>query len=221
MIKLEYNDIKIELKSTKIIAAIRNYKAHAEEMNVSLPEEPDFFLKPPSSLIGNNGVVILPKISNRVDYEVELAVIMKNKCHNISLEEVSENILGYSVFVDVTARDLQAKSRNSGMPWSISKGFDTFAPIGPKIVDEKNIDTSNLDIWLKVNSEYKQHSNTSNMIFSVEELVSFISKIMTLQPMDIIATGTPEGVGQINDGDIIEAGVDGIGVLKFSAKEEI
>lgn len=221
MIELEFNDNKIELKSTKIIAAARNYKAHAKEMNVSLPEEPEFFLKPPSSLINNNGVVILPKMSNHVDYEVELAVIMKNKCHNISIGEVNENILGYSVFVDVTARDLQEKSRVSGMPWSISKGFDTFAPIGPRIVDEKNIDTGDLDIWLKVNGEYKQHSNTGDMIFSVEELISFISKIMTLQPMDIIATGTPDGVGQINDGDIIEAGIDGIGILKFSAKKEI
>ena len=187
----------------------------------SLPEEPEFFLKPPSSLIGNNGMVILPKMSNRVDYEVELAVIMKNKCHNISMDEVSEHVLGYSVIVDITARDLQTKSRDSGMPWSISKGFDTFAPIGPRIVDKKNIDTSNLDIWLKVNGEYKQHSNTGDMIFTVVELISFISKIMTLQPMDIIATGTPEGVGKINNGDIIEAGIDGIGILKFSAKKEI
>jgi 2-keto-4-pentenoate hydratase/2-oxohepta-3-ene-1,7-dioic acid hydratase in catechol pathway len=221
LIELEYNDNKIELKSTKIIAACRNYKAYAKEMNVSLPEKPEFFLKPPSSLIGNNGVIILPGMSNRVDYEVELAVIMKNKCHNISIEEVNENILGYSVFVDVTARDLQSKSRDSGMPWSISKGFDTFAPIGPRIVDKKNIDTSNLNIWLKVNGEYKQRSNTGDMIFSVEELISFISKIMTLQPMDIIATGTPEGVGKINDGDIVEAGIHGIGILKFSAKKEI
>ncbi|MCK4321821.1 fumarylacetoacetate hydrolase family protein, partial [candidate division WOR-3 bacterium] len=220
MIKLEFNGSKIEIKSTKIVAAARNYKAHAEEMKVSIPDEPEIFLKPPSALITNNDVVILPKVSKRIDHEVELAVIIKNRCHNISIKEVVENILGYTVLVDVTARDIQEEARKSGMPWSISKGFDTFAPIGPKIIAAGKIDVNNLDIWLKVNGEYKQQSNTRYMIFSTEKLISFTSKIMTLEPMDIIASGTPEGVGPMNDGDFIEAGIEGIGVLKFSAKKE-
>ncbi|MBA7657740.1 Ureidoglycolate lyase [subsurface metagenome] len=190
-------------------------------MKVSIPKKPEIFLKPPSALITNNDVVILPKVSKRIDYEVELAVIIKNRCHNISIKEVVENILGYTVLVDVTARDIQEEARKSGMPWSISKGFDTFAPIGPKIIAAGKIDVDNLDIWLKVNGEYKQQSNTRYMIFSTEKLISFTSKIMTLEPMDIIASGTPEGVGPMNDGDFIEAGIEGIGVLKFSAKKEI
>jgi 2-keto-4-pentenoate hydratase/2-oxohepta-3-ene-1,7-dioic acid hydratase in catechol pathway len=165
-------------------------------------------------------VVILPRVSKRVDHEIELAVIMKTRCRKISSQNALKNILGYTVIVDITARDIQSKAKKQGMPWTIAKGFDTFAPIGPKIVPANQINPNNLDIWLKVNGEYKQQSNTKNMIFSVEELISFISKIMTLETMDIIATGTPEGIGPIKHGDTIEAGIQGIGILKFSAEQE-
>jgi len=217
---LEFNDGEIDLKPTKIIAVARNYKKHAQEMEESVPSEPKIFLKPPSALIMNNDAVILPAISERVDYEVELAVIIKNSCRDISEDKVRENILGYTIFVDVTARDIQRKAMEAGLPWTIAKGFDTFAPIGRRIIQADKIDVSNLDIWLKVNGEYKQQSNTRNMVFSPEELISFISNIMTLAPMDIIATGTPEGVGPMNDGDIIEAGIEGIGKLTFRVEKE-
>ncbi len=217
---MEFNDGEIDLKPTKIIAVARNYKKHAQEMEESIPLEPKIFLKPPSALIENNDVVILPAISERVDYEVELAVIIKNSCRDISEDIVRENILGYTIFVDVTARDIQRKAMEAGLPWTIAKGFDTFAPIGRRIIQADKIDVSNLDIWLKVNGEYKQQSNTRNMVFSPEELISFISNIMTLEPMDIIATGTPEGVGPMNDGDVIEAGIEGIGKLAFRVEKE-
>ncbi len=220
MVRLKFVGREIELRPTKIIAVARNYRAHAAEMGTSVPEEPAIFLKPPSAMITDNGVVILPRMSEQVDYEVELAVVIKNRCRNISDKEVLKNILGYTVIVDITARDIQAEAKKNGMPWTIAKGFDTFAPIGPEIIPPHKIDASNLDIWLKVNGVYKQRSNTRNMIFSVEELISFVSKIMSLEAMDIIATGTPEGVGPIHEGDGIEAGVEGMGTLRLRVEKE-
>ena len=217
---LSLNEQDFELKPTKIVGVARNYQVHAEEMKAESPKEPNFFLKPPSSLLAKNGEVILPKASARVDHEVELAVIMKTKTKKVKPENVKEKILGYTILVDVTARDIQASAKEKGMPWTIAKGFDTFAPIGPRIVPVDEVDFGNLDIWLKVNGVYKQRGNTSQMIFSVEELVSFISNIMTLEPMDVIATGTPSGVGPMNDGDVVEAGIAGIGMLRFRAVRE-
>ncbi len=219
MIKLKCDDRDIELRPTKIIGIARNYKAHAEEMGASVSQEPKIFLKPPSSLLNHNGVVILPKRSARVDYEVELAVIMKERCRCILPEEAKNNVLGYTVIVDITARDIQTEAKRLGLPWTVAKGFDTFAPIGPELIPAHKIDVSSLDIWLKINGEYRQRSNTQKMIFPVAEVISFISTIMTLEPMDIIATGTPEGVGPMKDGDHIEAGIEGIGVLRFSAAQ--
>jgi acylpyruvate hydrolase len=218
--KLEYDGTPVDLFPTKIVAVARNYRAHAEEMGSPVPEELTIFLKPPSSLIGNNGTVILPKISQRVDYEVELAVIMEKSCKNVRAEEAYLYIMGYTVFVDVTARDIQAEAKKKGMSWAKSKGFDTFAPTGPRIVPRDAIDPHNVNIWLKVNGNHKQQGNTKNMIFSVGELISHISTFMTLEPMDIIATGTPEGVGPLEDGDIVEAGIQGIGVLTVTAQKE-
>jgi len=220
MILLTCESREVELRPTKIICLAQNYRAHAHEMGASVPREPKIFLKPPSSLIGNNGVVFLPKMSARVDYEVELAAIMKDRCQHILYEDAEKSILGYTVIVDVTARDIQEEAKKAGMPWTVAKGFDTFAPIGPKLIPVQRVDVGNLDIWLKLNGEYRQQSNTKNMIFSVQELVVYISRIMTLEPMDIIATGTPEGVGPMKDGDFIEAGIEEIGVLRFRTKRE-
>lgn len=193
---------------------------HINELELSVPAEPKIFLKPPSSLIGNNGIVIIPNASERVDYEVELAAIIKERCWKVSKEEALDYVLGFTVFNDVTARDIQAKEMKEGMPWDIAKGFNTFAPIGPEIIPVGDIDCHGLNIWLKLNGEVKQNSNTANMIFSVEDLIIYLSHIMTLEPMDIIAAGTPEGVGPMRAGDEIESGIDGIGVLKFSVEDE-
>ncbi len=185
-----------------------------------MPDDPKIFLKPPSSLIGNDGVVVIPRASKQVDYEVELAAIIKESCWKVSKEEALDYVLGFTVFNDVTARDIQAREMKEGMPWDIAKGFNTFAPIGPEIITVEDVNCRNLNIYLKLNGEMKQNSNTENMIFSVEDLIVYLSNIMTLEPMDIIATGTPEGVGPMKAGDVIESGIDGIGVLKFSVEAE-
>ncbi len=215
---LDCENKTVDIIPTKIVAVARTYKAHADEMGSPVPKTPTIFLKPPSALIGNNDTVILPRISQRVDYEVELAVIMRDRCKNVSAEEAYQYIMGYTIFLDVTARDIQAESKKKGLPWAVPKGFDTFAPVGPRIVPGNTIDPHNVDIWLKVNGDYKQNGNTRDMIFTVGELISYISTVMTLEPMDIIATGTPEGVGPMKDGDVIEAGIQGIGVLTVTAK---
>ncbi|MBU6998071.1 MAG: fumarylacetoacetate hydrolase family protein [Theionarchaea archaeon] len=220
MMMLEYKNAQVDLAPTKIVAVARNYRAHAEEMGSPVPEIPTIFLKPPSSLIGDDGVIVLPAASQRVDHEVELAVVMKDRCKNVSAREALDFVMGYTVFIDVTARDLQAEARKKGLSWAVSKGFDTFAPIGPKIVAKDEIDPHSLDIWLKINGVYRQNGTTQDMLFPVDELISHITGIMTLEPMDIIATGTPEGVGPMVEGDVVEAGIEGIGVLTAAVQRD-
>lgn len=218
MVVLPVKKGAVNIKPSKIVAVGRNYLAHAEEMGSSVPEKPVLFLKPPSAIIGPNSTIILPSQSRRVEHEVELAVIIGKKAKNVEIDSVMNYVYGYTIILDITARDLQAEAKKKGLPWSVSKGFDTFAPIGPRIVPRDDIDPSSLHIWLKVNGELRQDGNTKDMIFSVPFLVSYISKIMTLKPGDIIATGTPAGVGPLENGDFVEAGIDGIGTLKERVK---
>ncbi|MDK2790369.1 MAG: hypothetical protein PWP15_876 [Methanothermococcus sp.] len=201
------DDMK-SLKPTKIICVGLNYIDHAKELNMEIPKEPIIFLKPTSAIIYNNDTIVRPKISKRVDYEVELAIVIGKECKNVKKEDAMEHIKGYTILNDVTARDLQEKDGQ----WTRAKSFDTFCPIGPKIVSD--LDPHDLDIQLRLNGEVKQKSNTKNMIFKVDELVEFVSSIMTLYPGDIISTGTPPGVGQLEKGDIVEAEIEGIGILK-------
>lgn len=192
---------------SKIIALGLNYFDHAEELKLKIPEEPLIFLKPSTAVIGHKENIVYPKMTERLDYEAELGVIIKNKVKNIKPKEVYENILGYTCFNDVTARDLQKKDGQ----WTRSKSFDTFAPLGPYIVTD--LEPNNLEIKLRQNGKVKQHSSTSKMIFKIEEIVSFISQIMTLNPGDVIVTGTPSGVGELQVGDVVEVEIEGIGTL--------
>ena len=192
---------------SKIIALGLNYFDHAEELKLKIPEEPLIFLKPSTAVIGHKENIIYPKMTERLDYEAELGVIIKNKVKNIKPKEVYENILGYTCFNDVTARDLQKKDGQ----WTRSKSFDTFAPLGPYLVTD--LEPNNLEIILRQNGKVKQHSSTSKMIFKIEETVSFISQIMTLNPGDVIVTGTPSGVGELQVGDVVEVEIEGIGTL--------
>jgi 2-keto-4-pentenoate hydratase/2-oxohepta-3-ene-1,7-dioic acid hydratase in catechol pathway len=197
---------------SKIVCAGLNYSDHAEEVKMKLPVEPIIFLKPNSSIVGQNDYIVIPDQSKRVEYEAELAVIIKKECKNINLNDAKNYIFGYSCANDITARDLQKKDGQ----WTRSKSFDTFCPLGPFI--ETDIDPTNLEIKLFLNKELKQHSNTEYMIFGIYHLVSFISSIMTLYPGDIILTGTPPGVGQIKKGDEIIVSIEGIGELKNFVK---
>jgi len=205
---LEDIDFAPPVDPTKIVCVGLNYRDHAEEFKMEIPDEPKLFLKPPSAVIAHGEIISYPPSSTEVDYEAELAIVMKKKGKNLNLNEVNDYIGGYTILNDVTARDLQRKDEQ----WSRAKSFDTFAPIGPFI--ETEMDPSRQNISLNVNGEIKQESNTKNMIFSPQELVVFISNIMTLNPHDIIATGTPSGVGQMQSGDTVEIAIDDIGVLR-------
>ncbi|TET57387.1 MAG: FAA hydrolase family protein [Promethearchaeota archaeon] len=193
---------------------------HIEETGLDVPKEPVLFPKTLNCLISNNDPIIYPRFLynqrkyNRVDYEVELAFIIKDRCKYVPKEDVYNHILGYTVFNDITARKMQAKDIVSKLPWFRSKSFDTFGPIGPRIVDTDEIkDPHNLNINLKLNGEIKQSSNTKHLLFKIPELLEYISTILTLEPGDIIATGTPSGIGSMQPGDLIEATIEKIGTL--------
>ena len=193
---------------SKIIALGANYRSHAEEMDSAPPDEPLIFIKPPTSVIGTEDKIIYPPSSKRVDYEGELGVVIKSITRQVSKEEARHHILGYTCVNDVTARDLQAKDKQ----WTRAKSFDTFCPIGPCI--ETEIDPSDLSLETLLNGIAKQKARTSQLIFPVYELVSFISNIMTLLPGDVIATGTPAGIGPMRPGDTVEIKIEGIGTLR-------
>jgi 2-keto-4-pentenoate hydratase/2-oxohepta-3-ene-1,7-dioic acid hydratase in catechol pathway len=194
---------------TKIVAVGLNYRDHAAEMKKPLPEEPLLFMKPGTAVIGHEDKIIYPKhMSSRVDYEGELAIIIGKKAKWVNEDEAPGYIFGYTCINDVTARDLQAKD----VQYTRAKGFDTFAPIGPVI--ETEIDPGDLQISTFLNGEIRQSSRTSNLIFNAPRLLSFISRVMTLLPGDIIATGTPSGIGSMKDGDKVEVEIEGIGTLR-------
>jgi 2-keto-4-pentenoate hydratase/2-oxohepta-3-ene-1,7-dioic acid hydratase in catechol pathway len=193
---------------SKVIAVGLNYRDHAVELGLELPEEPVIFLKPPASVIGPGETIVYPAASSRVDYEAELGVVVRDRTRNISPGEAPDHILGYTCANDVTARDLQKKDGQ----WTRAKSFDTFCPVGPWL--ETGLDPNDLLVESYLNGERRQSSRTSQLIFKVNELVSFISGIMTLEPGDLIITGTPAGIGAMKPGDEIEVRIEGIGSLK-------
>lgn len=195
------------VKPSKIVAVGLNYRDHAEELKIELPAEPLLFLKPSSAVIGHLDPICYPPMSHRVDFEGELGVVIGKTAHDVPEQGADEFILGYTCVNDVTARDLQGKDGQ----WTRAKGFDTFAPIGPWI--ETEIDPASLQLETFLNEERTQSSNTSNLIFSPRQLVSFISQVMTLYPGDVIATGTPSGIGPMKVGDQVEVVIEGIGRL--------
>jgi 2-keto-4-pentenoate hydratase/2-oxohepta-3-ene-1,7-dioic acid hydratase in catechol pathway len=194
---------------TKIVALGLNYRDHAVEFGHPIPDEPLIFLKPSTALIGPDEDIVYPSMSRRVDYEAELAVVIGRPCSNVPEDEAPDYILGYTCINDVTARDLQQKDGQ----WTRAKGFDTFAPLGPWIETEI-ANPGNLTVEAYLNGERRQYSNTSNLIFGVAAQVAFISRIMTLLPGDVIATGTPSGIGPMQPGDVVEVRVEGIGTLE-------
>ncbi len=196
------------VEPSKILAVGLNYADHARELGLKLPDEPVLFSKPPSALLAHGGEIVYPRMSAEVDYEAELAIIMGAQCRSLSAEEAPAHILGYACANDVTARDLQ---RLDGQ-WTRAKGFDTFCPLGPYISTEE--DVCGRRIELRLNGQLKQSSSTEHMIFGCAEVVSYVSRVMTLYPGDVILTGTPPGVGQLRVGDDVEIEVEGMAVLR-------
>ncbi len=193
---------------TKIVAVGRNYAAHAAELGNVVPEEPIIFLKPPSAIIGPEQAIVWPAASARVDYEGELAAVIGRRCQASAPPEAMHAILGYTCGNDVTARDLQQR----GGPWSRAKGYDTFCPLGPWI--ETDLDPADLRIVTRVAGQVRQDARTSLMVYSVGELISFISHIMTLEPGDVVLTGTPAGVGPLVVDATVEIEIEGLGLLR-------
>ncbi|MHB8076954.1 fumarylacetoacetate hydrolase family protein [Desulfosporosinus fructosivorans] len=200
------------VQPSKVICVGLNYALHIKEMNHSLPEEPVIFMKPASCVIGPEEEIVYPKISHRVDYEAELAVVIGTTIKDVTEAEAAKGIFGFTCANDVTARDLQKKDGQ----WTRGKSFDTFCPIGPWIVTD--IDPNDLDIQLLLNGVIMQSSNTRNFITPVSKLVSFISQVMTLVPGDVVLTGTPEGVGPMKPGDEVIVQIKTIGQLRNTLK---
>lgn len=199
--------LTVPVRPSKILCVGRNYAEHAAELGHDVPVEPLIFMKPPSSLIGSGEAIVLPAISERVDFEGELAVVIGRRCRNVAEADAMGVIGGYTILNDVTARDLQKKDGQ----WARAKGFDTFAPCGPRLVTD--LDPSDLEIKTLVNGELRQHGRTSQFIFSIPRVIAFISRAMTLEEGDVISTGTPSGVGPLKPGDTVEVWVEGIGSL--------
>ena len=193
---------------SKVVAVGLNYREHAQEQNLPVPSEPIIFLKPLSALSGPDDPIVVPSQAKRVDYEAELAIVIKKRCRHVAPGRAREHVLGYTCLNDVTARDLQARDGQ----WTRAKGFDSFCPIGPCIVTD--IDPNGVDIETYLNGERKQSSNTKYCIFPIEDVIARISAVMTLLPGDVIATGTPGGVGPMQPGDKVEVRIEGIGSLK-------
>ncbi|MEJ2250960.1 MAG: fumarylacetoacetate hydrolase family protein [Candidatus Lokiarchaeota archaeon] len=199
----------------------RNYLDHIKETNAPVPKEPVLFVKTPNCLIKNNDEIVYPRylyeneLYNRVDHEVELAFLIKEKCKHVKKSEAFEKVLGYTIFLDITARKMQKLDRSKNLPWFRSKSFDTFGPIGPTIIPQSEIgDPHSLNIELKLNGEIKQSSNTKHLLFKIPYLIEYISSMFTLEKGDIIATGTPSGISPLTPGDVLEATIEKIGTLR-------
>lgn len=197
----------------------RNYADHAKEMGGAVPSEPMIFLKPSSSIIEDGGAVLYPPQTKNLHYELELGVVIGKDATRVKAAKWKEHVLGYAVVLDMTARDMQKAAMAKGDPWDLSKGFDTFCPIGPVVEASKVKDPHALSLELKVNGQAKQKGNTKDLVFKIPELIEYISHRITLERGDVIATGTPEGVGPVVVGDQIEGTISGLGTLRVTVQK--
>lgn len=196
---------------SKIVCVGRNYAAHARELGNAVPDKPLLFLKPPSSIIYHGEPIRLPGASSKVEHEAEIGVVLGRKLQRAGEDEARAAVRGIACANDVTARDLQ----KSDAQWTRAKGFDTFCPVGPRIMAvDGAFDLTGLEISCRVNGEQRQHGFARDMAFGIPMLLAYISQIMTLEPGDLVLTGTPEGVGPLNDGDVVEVEIPGVGVLR-------
>lgn len=204
----------------KIICIGRNYALHAKEMGSAAPEQPILFLKPSSALVGSGGRIVLPPQSNDVHHEVELVAVIGRGGKNIAAANALDHVDGYAVGLDMTARDVQAEAKKGGLPWTVAKGFDTFAPLGDFAPASAVGDPQALRVTLRVNGDVRQQGETADMLFSVAELVAYCSTIFTLLPGDLLYTGTPEGVGPVVAGDHLEATITGLPALSVRVRRD-
>jgi 2-keto-4-pentenoate hydratase/2-oxohepta-3-ene-1,7-dioic acid hydratase in catechol pathway len=204
------------VEPSKIVCVGRNYREHAAELGNEVPLEPLIFLKPPSSLLASGQTIRRPRISERTDYEGELAAVIGRPCYKPAADEdLRPYVLGYTALNDFTARDLQRKDGQ----WTRGKGFDTFCPVGPVVTDE--IDPwAGVEVETRVNGEVRQHGNTRNFVFPLDVILRYIAAVMTLVPGDLVATGTPEGVGPVIAGDVVEITIGGMGTLRNPVANE-
>ena len=201
------------MSPSKIVCIGWNYRSHVRELESELPKEPTVFLKPPSCLIGDGEGIVIPAGVTNVQHEVELALIFGRRCKNVSEEDALACISEVAVFNDVSARDMQTAARKAGNTWDLSKGMDTFGPMSDPVSVGSVGDLQDLELTLTVNGEVRQRGNTRDMIFTVPELISYVTSFMTMEPGDILITGTPEGVSEIRPGDVVRAEIEGVGVV--------
>jgi len=198
----------LDLQYGSVYCIGRNYVEHIHEMKSEKTTDPVVFLKPRSSIIHDGDTITIPERSNNVHHEIELVILIGKKVKDISANDAASAIRGFGVGIDVTARDIQSDAKSKGLPWSLAKGFDTFAPVGNLLPFEGTVDLQNLKLQLKVNGKVRQDDSTAKMIFPVDELISYLSYNFTLYPGDLIFTGTPKGVSKLSNGDQIEATLD-------------
>ena len=203
----------IPVRPSKVIGIGRNYVAHAEELGNPMPAVPIIFFKPPSSLIGDGDTILLPGVSQRVEFEAEIGVVIGRRLRGADLDEAERGIAGFTCVNDVTCRDLQQVDGQ----WGRAKGFDTFCPVGPRVAE--GLDWRRLELICRVNGAERQRARSTDMHFSIPFLVSFVSGIMTLEPGDLIATGTPAGTAPLSEGDRVEVEIPGVGVLGNSVRK--
>lgn len=218
MTNYRFQDTTKQVRIGKIICLARTYKEHAREMNTTVTEDPLLFLKPASSVIFDQGTIIIPALSHCLHHEVELGIIIGKKGKHIKEKNAMNHVLGYLVALDITARDIQSVAKKNGWPWAIAKGFDTFAPLSDAVLKEKVPNPQELPLMLKINGAIKQSSNTNQMIYTLERIISFISDVMTVERGDLILTGTPEGVGELKEGDVLEASLGSVCHLTVDVK---
>ncbi|HEX6106686.1 MAG TPA: fumarylacetoacetate hydrolase family protein [Gemmatimonadales bacterium] len=203
----------IPVRPSKVIGIGRNYVAHAQELGNPMPAVPIIFFKPPSSLIGDGDTILLPGVSQRVEFEAEIGVVIGRRLRGADLDEAERGIAGFTCVNDVTCRDLQQVDGQ----WGRAKGFDTFCPVGPRVAE--GLDWRRLELICRVNGAERQRARSTDMHFSIPFLVSFVSGIMTLEPGDLIATGTPAGTAPLSEGDRVEVEIPGVGVLGNSVRK--
>jgi len=204
----------MSISPSKIVCVGRNYLEHARELGNEIPERPLLFFKPPSAIIRDGESILLPDATQQVEYEAEIAVVIGERARRVPANRAMDHIVGYAPLNDVTARDLQ---KIDGQ-WARAKGFDTFCPVGA-MMPASGIDPAALEIVCRVNGQVRQQGNSSEMAFPIPVLIEYITSIMTLEPGDLIATGTPAGVGRLHAGDVVEVEVVGVGILTNPVEE--